>query len=39
MTLLADTSVWSLAFRRGPPVDQPEVAAFARALDGGDLVP
>jgi predicted nucleic acid-binding protein len=38
MTLLVDTSVWSLAFRRDPPVDQPELVALARALDGGDLV-
>jgi len=38
MTLLVDTSVWSLAFRRETPADVPEVAALARALAGVDLV-
>ncbi|MGH8963092.1 MAG: type II toxin-antitoxin system VapC family toxin [Jatrophihabitantaceae bacterium] len=38
MTLLVDTSVWSLAFRRDTPADVPEVAALARALAGADLV-
>ena len=38
MKLLVDTSVWSLALRRDHPPDLPEVAALARALEGGELV-
>jgi len=38
MTLLVDTSVWSLAFRRDAPPNLPEVAALARALSGHDDV-
>lgn len=38
MTLLVDTSVWSLAFRRDTPPDVPEVAALRRALTGQDDV-
>jgi predicted nucleic acid-binding protein len=38
MALLADTSVWSLAYRRDTPPDQPEVTALRRALTGGDAV-
>lgn len=37
MTLLVDTSVWSLSLRRDPP-DLPEVRELRRALLGGDLV-
>ena len=38
MTLFVDTSVWSLAFRRDRPPDAPEIAALARALQGGEQV-
>ena len=38
MTLLVDTSVWSLAFRRDAPPDVPEVAALGRALSGQEDV-
>lgn len=38
MTLFIDTSVWSLAFRRGQPSDAPTVRALRRALDGDEAV-
>ncbi len=38
MSLLVDTSVWSLALRRDAPPDLPEVHALANALQVGDLV-
>ncbi len=38
MTLLVDTSVWSLAFRRNAPPNVPEVAELRRALTRGDAV-
>lgn len=38
MTLLVDTSVWSLAFRRDSSRSSPEVAALRAALEGGDSV-
>lgn len=38
MTLLVDTSVWSLAFRRDSPPDVPEVAQLATALAGTEDV-
>ncbi len=38
MTLLVDTSVWSLAFRREPKSDAPEVGALDRALDGEEII-
>ena len=38
MSLLVDTSVWSLALRRESPPDLPEVGALIRALEGGDAV-
>lgn len=38
MTLLVDTSVWSLAFRRDLTAGSPEVGALKRALEGGDSV-
>ena len=38
MTLLVDTSVWSLAFRRDQSVAVPQVAALRDALAGEDLV-
>lgn len=38
MTLLVDTSVWSLAFRRDAPVSSPEVLALRAAIDGGDAI-
>lgn len=38
MTLLVDTSVWSLALRRDAVVEEPEVQALKDALSGADLV-
>ena len=38
MTLLVDTSVWSLAFRRDSPDSSAEVSALRHALEGGDIV-
>lgn len=38
MTLLVDTSVWSLAFRRDAPPSLPEVAHLASALAGAEDV-
>ena len=38
MSLLVDTSVWSLALRRDAPPDLPEVQALAEALAGSDAV-
>ena len=38
MTLLVDTSVWSLALRRDMPATAPEVAALKDALAGADIV-
>ena len=38
MSLLADTSVWSLALRRNTPEQAPEVEALARALVRGQTV-
>ncbi len=38
MSLFADTSVWSLAFRRDAPDRAPEVAALIQALDHGEFV-
>lgn len=38
MSLLVDTSVWSLAFRRDRPSSAAEVKALRDALEGGDLV-
>ncbi|MBI1943573.1 MAG: PIN domain-containing protein [Betaproteobacteria bacterium] len=38
MSLLVDTSVWSLAFRRDAPPAGPEVQALRRALEGGEIV-
>ena len=38
MTLMVDTSVWSLALRRDGSTDQPEVRALADALAGADAV-
>lgn len=38
MTLLVDTSVWSLALRRDSPPDLPAVAALEVALESGELV-
>ena len=38
MSLLVDTSVWSLALRRDTPPDVPEVGALHHALAGGDVV-
>ena len=38
MTLFVDTSVWSLAFRRGKPSTAPEVRALRRALEGGEVI-
>lgn len=38
MSLLVDTSVWSLAFRRDAPLDCAEVNALRRALEQGDSV-
>jgi predicted nucleic acid-binding protein len=38
VSLLVDTSVWSLALRRDAPPDVPEVRALRDALAGGELV-
>jgi predicted nucleic acid-binding protein len=38
MTLLVDTSVWSLALRRDGDVDAPAVAGLRAALAGGESV-
>lgn len=38
MSLLVDTSVWSLAFRRDAQVAAPEVKALRHALEGADQV-
>ncbi|MBS0447399.1 MAG: PIN domain-containing protein [Proteobacteria bacterium] len=38
MTLLVDTSVWSLAVRRDAPVPVPEIDALKDALLGSDVV-
>ena len=38
MTLLVDTSVWSLAFRRDVPSASPQVRALRRALEGDETI-
>ncbi|MGA8458852.1 MAG: PIN domain-containing protein [Streptosporangiaceae bacterium] len=38
MSLLVDTSVWSLALRRDAPPDVPEVRALRDALAGREIV-
>jgi predicted nucleic acid-binding protein len=38
VTLLVDTSVWSLAFRRNTDSLAPEVQALRTALDGGESI-
>jgi predicted nucleic acid-binding protein len=38
VTLLVDTSVWSLAFRRDVKHDVPEIAALRSALEAGELI-
>ena len=38
MTLLVDTSVWSLALRRDVKATEPEVEALKAALAGSDVV-
>jgi hypothetical protein len=38
VTLLVDTSVWSLAFRRDGAVAAPEVGALREALEGAEIV-
>jgi predicted nucleic acid-binding protein len=38
MTLLVDTSVWSLAFRRDREADVPHVKALHAALAGGESI-
>ena len=38
MTLLVDTSVWSLALRRDAPAGAPEVGALVRALESGEAI-
>jgi predicted nucleic acid-binding protein len=38
MNLMVDTSVWSLALRRSPPSDAPEVGLLKTCLGRGDLV-
>lgn len=38
MTLLVDTSVWSLALRRDEEIDAPEVTALRAALTGAESV-
>ncbi len=38
MTLLVDTSVWSLALRRDAPAEEPEVQVLKEALAGAEIV-
>ena len=38
MNLMVDTSVWSLALRRSPPSDAPEVRVLKRLLGQDDLI-
>ncbi len=38
MTLLVDTSVWSLAYRRDETSTAPEVRALRHALEGGETI-
>ena len=38
MTLLVDTSVWSLAFRRDKASATPEVRALRSALEGDETI-
>jgi predicted nucleic acid-binding protein len=38
MSLLVDTSVWSLGFRRDVPLNLPEVNALRAAIEGGDSI-
>ena len=38
MSLLVDTSVWSLAFRRDAEASTPEVSTLRHALEGADQV-
>ena len=38
MTLFVDTSVWSLAFRRGQVSTAPEVRVLRDALEGGETI-
>jgi len=38
VSLLVDTSVWSLALRRDAPPDLPEVDALGHALEAGEMV-
>ncbi|HRO58805.1 MAG TPA: hypothetical protein PK177_06505 [Burkholderiaceae bacterium] len=38
MTILVDTSVWSVALRRDHDVNEPEVEALKDALPGDELV-
>ena len=38
MTLLVDTSVWSLALRRDTEAEEPEVQALKDALSGAEVV-
>ena len=38
MTLLVDTSVWSLAFRRDRAGDEPHIRMLQRALTGGEPI-
>ena len=38
MTLLVDTRVWSLAFRRDGEQRAPQVIALRAALEGGDSI-
>jgi len=38
VSLLVDTSVWSLAFRRDAPPTIPEVLELRRSLESGDAV-
>ena len=38
MKILVDTSVWSLAFRRDAPPEDPAVSRLLRALQDDDVV-
>ena len=39
MSLFVDTSVWSLALRRGGPSSAPQVAALLKAIESGEPIP
>lgn len=38
MSLFVDTSVWSLALRRGGPTSAPQAAALVKAIESGEPI-